>query len=135
MKTSYKLLIAGGLIASVASVAAISHAAFDDRHDGKYEHGDSMFHGKKGEHLLKKLDQNDDGMVSKDEIQAHLQLRFEALDIDGNGQIGIEEFSTKPLEKFAMIDGDGDLFITKDEMHEMRHQRHRERHNEAEHDG
>ena len=135
MKTSHKILIASGLISGVASVAAISHAAFDERHGGKNEHGEYMSHGKRGKHFMKSLDTDEDGMISQAEIQANLQMQFDALDLDGNGQIGIEEFSSKRLERFAMIDGNGDLFITKDELREMRHERKAEGHNEAEHDG
>jgi len=126
MKTSHKVLIAGGLILGIATAGAISHAAFDDDHDrgGNHERGDFMSHGKKGKYFLKMLDVDGDGMVSKDEVQAHLKLRFDALDADGNGQIGLDEFSAKQLDRFVMIDGDGDSFITKQEMREMRHKRH-----------
>ena len=137
MKTSHKILIAGGLILGVASAGAISHAALDDDHNHRdgHERGDFMSHGKKGKYFLKMLDVDGDGMVSKDEVQSHLKLRFDALDADGDGQIGLEEFSARQLDRFVMIDGDGDSFITKQELREMHHKRHHENDDNSSHQG
>lgn len=45
-----------------------------------------------------------------------MEMRFEELDADGNGEITLEEIETRMQSRFTDADADGDGMLTRDEM-------------------
>ena len=103
------LLVSSGLIASLAVAASDS-----DRRDGanaaKYN-------------LMKaiKLDANNDGMLSQDEILSRNALRFAKLDKNGDGAINAEEFNSRVMAMFNRMDVNGDGMLSAEEMPKHKH--------------
>jgi Ca2+-binding EF-hand superfamily protein len=99
--------------------------------------------GRSGADRLARLDSDDDGYVSREELeQARQHMRsgkggkhggrpnFENFDTDGDGQLSRDEMSqmkgprgSPPPEVFDRMDADGDGYVTRDEMQSMRKQR------------
>ena len=51
------------------------------------------------EEIFKKLDQDEDGMISMEEVKGPLKDDFEKIDIDENGYISKEELEKAPKPK------------------------------------
>lgn len=70
------------------------------------------------------LDADDDGNITRAELSANLDARFEKLDTNGDGQISDAELDAardlRKSEKFARFDTDGDGSISKDEKKAVR---------------
>ena len=120
MKNSQKWLIGGGLILTgtlVAglAVAKIGHHHFHDDHDGYggYHHDDDGRFGKHGHKM--KGDKGGKIMSNRTDLLESLDIRFKALDADGDGQVTAEEFNNPMLSRFDMIDADGDGVISRAE--------------------
>lgn len=128
MKNSTKWFITGGIITGVLAAGSIAHAAFHHKFNGHHgapfsvEEAGYGHHGKKGMRL-KHLDADDDNMISEAEILAAVKSRFEMFDTDGDGSIGFEEFSKRPLERFAKLDANSDLLLDRDEIRNNRKHR------------
>ena len=79
-------------------------------------------------HAFEDLDANSDGLITRDEMQAHMQARFAATDTDGDGKLTRQELSAKieahqrqrrdrRLDKMiSMRDADGDGALSLEEM-------------------
>ena len=77
-------------------------------------------------HSFQEMDANGDGKLMKEEIETHMQRRFEGADTDGNGKLSVKELTARVAERRAdrphkyvahMIDrhdadGDGELSIS-----------------------
>lgn len=74
-----------------------------------------------------KLDQNQDGAISRDEMRAAKARYFAKLDSNGDGTISREEFLARTERHFARMDLNGDGQITPEEMQEARRRHHQER--------
>lgn len=76
---------------------------------------------------LEKVDLNQDGNISKDEVNAHRAERFTSADTNGDNLVTAEEFEAfaeaerarkqeeRRTRRFAKLDADGDGFITAEE--------------------
>ncbi|MBD8893997.1 EF-hand domain-containing protein [Roseibium litorale] len=80
-------------------------------------------HGKGFARMFEKFDQNSDGVITQDEVNAVIEARFKAGDKDGNGSVTLDEFSeavlaeSKPMQVrvFQRLDRDGDGTVTTEE--------------------
>jgi hypothetical protein len=96
------LLVSGTLIAGLAS-------ADMDRGDHKDGH--------RGQKIsAKKLDVNQDGMISMDEMLTRQQNRFAKLDSNGDGAIDQSEFNARMVVMFNRMDADGDGLLNDEEI-------------------
>ena len=64
----------------------------------------------------KKLDTNDDGAISLDELSARQDRRFAKLDRDANGAIEKHEFNARLITMFHRMDRDGNGVLRGDEL-------------------
>ncbi len=88
--------------------------------------GGGMMGGGKmgGMGYLKGMDADGDGTVSPDEMRAGLDAKLKDFDANGDGTLSIEEFEAlhsaairdKMVDRFQMLDSDGDGMVTADEM-------------------
>ena len=104
------------LIASLSLVTVVG-GTIDTRASDETSKG----HG--AHHSFQELDANGDGKLMQDEIETHMQRRFEGADADGNGSLSMDELTARITERQAeraakyathMIDrhdadGDGEL--------------------------
>lgn len=120
-KTSHKVVIAAGLVA-VVGAAAIAGAAHSSGWGG---HGYGYGHSKNGQmmKMFQEFDANDDGKVTKGELDSGRMSHFSNADADGNAALSINEFQgmwmqfMRPhmVDKFQMLDDDGDGEVTERE--------------------
>ena len=116
MKNAIRMISLGAAILaglSTQSLAAGSDAT--DRPDGP-------------RHSFEELDANGDGLITSDEMQAHMQARFATADTDGDGKLTRQELSAKMearqsqrrarhLDKMiSRRDADGDGALSIEEM-------------------
>jgi len=88
--------------------------------------GGGMMGGGKmgGMGYLKGMDADGDGTVSPDEMRAGLDAKMKEFDANGDGTLSIEEFEAlhsaaireKMVDRFQILDSDGDGMVTADEM-------------------
>ncbi len=109
-----KLTIAALL---TVGVAGFTYAAMADNHRGP-GHGGAM---------LEKVDANQDGNITKDELSAHRAERFLSADTNGDNLVSPEEFEAFSLaererkqaerqaKRFERLDANGDGLITAEE--------------------
>jgi len=103
---SAALMISGGLIAGLAVASSMASGS-------GHEYGQ---HGK--HHMMKpfKMDTNNDGLLSKEEVLSRNVMRFEQLDSDGNGSINADEFNAHLIAMFSRMDSNGDGLLSPDEL-------------------
>jgi len=106
------LLVSGGLIAGLATA--------DDRGFGKGKHH-SMF-------SAKKIDVNNDGFISRDELLARHQSRFDKLDANKDGMITPDEFNARMISMFEKLDDNADGLLQPEEMPRHYHHKHHGKH-------
>ena len=97
-------IISGALVVSAALITGLASA--DMTTDRKHK---SMMHAQK-------LDTNDDGAISLDELTARQDRRFAKLDHDDNGMIEKHEFNARLIAMFQRMDHDGDGVLRGDEL-------------------
>ena len=97
MKQKNTLSIMTGFLL-VSAVLITGLASADMRVDRKNK---SMMHAQK-------LDTNDDGVISLNELTVRQDRRFAQLDCDKNGVIEKHEFSARLITMFHRMDRDGD---------------------------
>ena len=97
-------IMTGFLLVSAALITGLASA--DIRVDRKNK---SMMHAQK-------LDTNDDGSISLDELTARQDRRFARLDHDENGMIEKHEFNARLITMFHRMDRDGDGVLQGDEL-------------------
>ena len=91
-------------------------------------HGFGRGHGMRGgkeraERLFERFDVNEDGVITKAEIEEVRTQEFATADTDGNGEISLEEFKAEFLTRsnermvraFQFLDRDGDGTVTQEE--------------------
>ena len=97
-------IISGALVISAALITGLASA--DMTTDRKHK---SMMHAQK-------LDTNDDGAISLDELTARQDRRFAKLDHDDNGMIEKHEFNARLIAMFQRMDRDGDGVLRGNEL-------------------
>ena len=105
------LLISGGLVASLAT--AKDRGFGKDRHDGMFS--------------AKKIDVNNDGMISRDEMLARQQSRFDMLDTNKDGMIAPAEYNAKMTAMFEKLDANADGLLQPDELPRRHHHKHHDK--------
>ena len=97
-------IMSGILVVSAALITGLASANITiDRKDK------SMIHAQK-------LDTNDDGALSLDELTARQNRRFAKLDRDENGMIEKHELNARLITMFHRMDRDGDGLLRGDEL-------------------
>ena len=102
---SKTMVIAGGLALTGVIVASLAVAGSAGSHDRKHR----MFNAAT-------IDSNGDGALSRDEVLAHSQLRFDKLDSDGDGMISTDEFSARLVTMFTRMDSNSDGLLEGEEL-------------------
>ena len=97
-------IISGALVISAALITGLASA--DMTTDRKHK---SMMHAQK-------LDTNNDGAISLDELTTRQDRRFAKLDHDDNGMIEKHEFNARLIAMFQRMDRDGDGVLRGDEL-------------------
>ncbi|WP_430512988.1 EF-hand domain-containing protein [Pannonibacter phragmitetus] len=119
--TALKTIAIGTIAAALAtSVAGIALAdSFGPKGwGGKGHHG-----GRDGGRMVEMFDQNKDGSITQDEVNAAVAERFSAADADKDGRVTLDEFKTyritemQPMKvrAFQRLDRDGDGKVTRAE--------------------
>jgi len=91
------------------------------RHGGMMGPGASMF--RQADTLFKQFDADKDDAVSKQELDAGFAAMHAKTDVNGDGKISVDEFGGlwtqftrgRMVDRFQMLDDDGDAAITSDE--------------------
>ena len=97
-------IISGALVVSAALITGLASADMTTDRIHK-----SMMHAQK-------LDTNDDGAISLDELTARQDGRFAKLDHDDNGMIEKHEFNARLIAMFQRMDRDGNGVLRGDEL-------------------
>ena len=97
-------IISGALVISAALITGLASADMTTDRKNKL-----MMHAQK-------LDTNDDGAISLDELTARQDRRFAKLDHDDNGMIEKREFNARLIAMFQRMDRDGDGLLRGDEL-------------------
>ena len=111
------ILIGAGLLISVGLIAELAKA---DKYPKTHEQ--VLFRAKK-------LDLNNDGFISLDELTNQQNRRFQKLDRNENGQIDEAEFNARLVAMFNRVDSNVDGMLDNVEISKLRH-----RHNGKSHD-
>ena len=105
MKQKHTLpIMIGVLIVSAALITGLAVTNMTDDRKNK-----SMLHAQK-------LDINDDGAISLNELTASQDSRFTQLDRDKNGMIEKLEFNARLITMFQRMDRDGDGLLQVDDL-------------------
>ena len=123
MKCSYlssmfsPILIGTGLLVSGALIAGLAYAdMFPKTH-------------KRAVIKAKKLDVNNDGFISLDELTNRQKRRFQKLDRNDDGQIDEAEFNARLVAMFNRVDSNSDGMLDDVEISKLSHRRNSKSHN------
>ena len=120
MKQKHTLSIMTGLlVVSGALIAGLASADMTTDRRNK-----SMMHAQK-------LDTNDDGAISLNELTARQDLRFAKLDRDENGTFEKHEFNVRLITMFNRMDRDRDGVLQGNELPGHRYGGKQHRHDDA----
>jgi len=108
------------IIGTVALAAVIGISAVGATHAG----GRSGHHGDRQEMLFERFDANQDGKITKQEIDARRKQTMDKYDADKNGNLSLGEFQGvfneimrhRMVRMFQRIDWDGDAKVTEKEI-------------------
>ena len=112
-KTYFPAVIGAGLLISGSLIAGLASADMDGDNHGKGKYGG--YHNA-GKVAAKRLDINNDGKISLDELTARQDRRFAKLDTDENGSIDKDEFNARLTAMFSRMDANADGFLDEDEV-------------------
>ena len=125
MKTHTKIAIAAGIvvIGGVAIAGAGMARGGFGHHSGNWG-GHGPFGGGPRAMLMEQFDANEDGKLTKVEIDETVRSRIVGADSNGDGQLDLEEFQPllveimrpKIVDGFQFLDADGDAVITMEEI-------------------
>ena len=99
-----------GIVLAATSIVATDAMAKGQRHEPRV--------------TFEELDANNDGAVTKEEMQAHRQARFAKADTNGDGKLSLEEMQAQSMERakkraakmLDRHDADKDGFLSEAEM-------------------
>ena len=123
MKRSYlssmfsPILIGTGLLVSGALIAGLAYADMFPR-----THKRTVI-------KAKKLDMNNDGLISLEELTSRQNRRFQKLDRNDDGQINETEFNARLLAMFNRVDSNSDGMLDDIEISKLSHRRNSKSHN------
>jgi hypothetical protein len=75
---------------------------------------------KRGKFMAKKLDINNDGMISLEELTSRRDKRFQMLDLNADGMIDKTEFNGRIVAMFEKMDSNGDGSLDDREIRKMK---------------
>ena len=105
MKQRYfPILIGAGLLVSGSIITGLADADMDD-----------VSH-KRGKFMAKKLNINNDGMISPEELTSHQDKHFQMLNVNGDGRIDKTEFNGRIVAMFEKMDSNGDRSLNDNEI-------------------
>ena len=109
MKQRYfPVLIGAGLLVSGSIITGLANADMDDASH------------KRDKFMAKKLDINNDGMISLEELTSGQNKRLQMLELTKDGMIDKTEFNGRIVAMFAKIDSDGDGNLDGKEIRKMK---------------
>ena len=122
MKTKSKIIAGTAALAAVIGIAAVgtSHAGYRGTHHG----GGWGAHIDRQDVLFDRLDANQDGMITKLEIDARLKQTMGKYDSDKSGDLSLDEFQgvfneimrRRMVRMFQRLDRDGDAKVSENEI-------------------
>ncbi|MBF0287712.1 MAG: hypothetical protein HQM14_07820 [SAR324 cluster bacterium] len=102
------------------------HTELDTNDDGvvSMEEISNMEQEKRKEHFTA-LDTNEDGVLSSDELPVREQKGLTNLDVDGDGNISVDEWNSvkNSVEGFEKLDANEDGFVDEDELAVLKEER------------
>jgi Ca2+-binding EF-hand superfamily protein len=104
----FPVLIGAGLLVSGSIITGLANADMDDASD------------KRGKFMAKKLDINNDGMISLEELTSRQDKRFQMLDLNADGMIDKTEFNGRIAAMFEKMDRNGDGSLDDKEIGKMK---------------
>ena len=111
------ILIGAGLLVSGALIAGLAYAdMFPKTH-------------KQAVIKAKKLDVNNDGFISLNELTNRQNQRSQKLDRNDNGQIDEAEFNARLVAMFNRMDSNSDGMLDDVEISKLKHRHHDKSHN------
>ena len=90
------VLIGAGLLVSGSIITGLANADMDDASH------------KRDKFMAKKLDINNDGMISLEELTSRQDKRFQMLDLNADGMIDKTEFNGRIVDMFEKMDSNSD---------------------------
>lgn len=119
MKTPTKFAI----VASVAVIGGVALAGTSVARGGFGHHGGPLGGGA-GAMIMEQFDADQDGSLTKVEIDENIQSRLAAADSNGDGQLDLEEFQPilvelmrpRIVDAFQFLDADGSAAISIEEI-------------------
>lgn len=140
-KTSHKVMVVAGLAAIIGTAAYIGSAQSSGWGSYGYGHGDGYGYGHGGygymQQMFEEFDSDGDGKLTTAEVTAARISRFNGADNNKDSSLSIEEFQglwldhmrPRMVDKFQMLDEDGDGRVTGEEFSQpfammMRHMDH-----------
>jgi Ca2+-binding EF-hand superfamily protein len=76
--------------------------------------------------IFKRLDANNDGVITQEEVRAAFRKRFKKFDANSDGVVTLDEVERMADERFKRFDLNGDGQATKEEIAEARRLRDKE---------
>jgi Ca2+-binding EF-hand superfamily protein len=109
MKQRYSpVLIGAGLLVSGSIITGLANANMGDALHKRYKF------------MAKKLDINNDGMVSLEELTSHQDKRLQMLDLKADGMIDKTKFNGRIVAMFQNMDSNGDGSLDDKEIRKMK---------------
>ena len=104
----FPALICAGLLVSGSIITRLANADMDDASQ------------KRGNLMAKKLDINNDGMISLEDLTSRQDKRFQMLDLNANGMVDKTEFNGRIIAMFEKMDSNGDGSLDDQEIRKMK---------------
>ena len=104
----FPVLIGAGLLVSGSIITGLANANMDDSSH------------KRDKFMAKKLDINNDGMISLGELTSRQDKRFQMLDLNADGMIDKTEFTGRIVAMFAKMDSNGDSSLDDEEIRKIK---------------
>ena len=109
MKQRYfPVLIGAGFLLSGSIITGLANADMDHASH------------KRDKFMAKKLDTNNDGMISLGELTSRQDKRFQMLDLNADGMIDKTEFNGRIVAMFEKMDHNGDGSLDDKEIRKMK---------------
>ena len=105
----FPFLIGAGLLVSGSIITGLANANMGD-----------VSH-KRGKLMAKKLDINNDGMISLEELTSRQDKRFQLLNLNADGMIDKTKFSGRIVAMFKKMDSNGDGRLGDKKIRKIKH--------------